>query len=181
MCHVSLTKTEEVKLGYPYSECKSQTELLEHTTELVSETILFNRNYKRDKCYYLCFFKYFAQFHSFTIEELFFNKSLGIINMTELDDEKLKQSRLMFNFDAKCAEKCPLECKAVTYNFFVNHRYNSFSKEESSRLVVTFKEMKYLKISQTPAMSVTDLVSAIGGTLGKFKYVLLSRNFGQFF
>ena len=93
-----------------------------------------------------------------------------------------------------CDDLCPIECNIVTYETSVSYStwptYNSYewalangildsffdknnvtydiaSKSVASALI-SYKEIKYTEISESPSMTFVDLVAAVGGMLGLF-------------
>jgi hypothetical protein len=102
-----------------------------------------------------------------------------------------------FDFLKHCTEACPLECSTSSYtinlhtlsyspydseiaslrkfyvstdNIKANWSYNQRKddlRDNGLRLNIFFEDLKYEEISETPETSGTDLISNIGGTMGK--------------
>lgn len=77
---------------------------------------------------------------------------------------------LMDNFTNKAGSvECPHECDSTYYNLAVNNVYDKYNEGTNMfKIYVYYKQLRYRNITQVPKTAVTDLVSAIGGTLGLF-------------
>ena len=145
---IVLNKHVHDKLGNPYNPCVDNVDTI--NTDLVQRTVRFNTRYSRDKCYYLCFFKYTANKYNCTYDELsefnyknmvtilypfislfiiynnlfVFYKSSNITKIKCSDILKGKKRILeeinAFNSTIECSNECPLECDVTYYTYKVN-------------------------------------------------------------
>lgn len=102
-----------------------------------------------------------------------------------------------FDFDLLCSQQCPLECVTTDYkiqtqyfNFKLDYRNfaetdkalkkqvvnrlgiqnlsMSLLKKKSLSISIFYEDFRHTEIKQIPKMTIPDLVSNFGGTLGKF-------------
>ena len=73
-----------------------------------------------------------------------------------------------FNNSLECPGECPFECDTTHYEYKLNHDYNNFELENNTfKLFVYYKSLKYAKLEQIAKTQFPDLVAQIGGTLGR--------------
>ena len=92
-----------------------------------------------------------------------------------------------FKMSEECLKLCPLECDSVKYDVsmssldfpskFVFDIYKNFGlfngtfesfKQNLLQVNIFYPSLTYTKISESPKMSITDLLSNLGGTLGLY-------------
>lgn len=78
--------------------------------------------------------------------------------------EKIIQS---FHFMQEC-ESCPFECDSVYFNMRINNDNSKKYPNNTFKLYVFYKTLKYTLITQVAKTYYSDLVAQVGGTLGFF-------------
>ncbi len=170
---IVLNKFNSYKLGEPYNECVKHVNLLEG--DLIQRTVKFNYKYSREKCNYLCFFKTTANKYNCSFPGIYeFNdtnnitKNSTVLCANIMSKKKISKEFNVFNASLECPGECPFECDSTHYEFKVNHDYDNFEMtNDSFKLFVYFKNLKYSNLEQIPKTQFPDLVAQIGGTLGK--------------
>ena len=190
---ISVKKTITHKYPYPYSNC---IELNSFSSELYDIIIGSNKTYRQRDCIELCIQrKIIENCGCYSLENHDLKTTarpcLKLIDLFCLREQKA-------NFNAKECEKnfCPLECDSIKYDLvlssivFPNLKgFNSLSESsikymqrEVSNQSLTydlFKQMylqfnvfypylEYSEMSESPKMSIIDLFTQIGGSLGMF-------------
>lgn len=172
--YITISKTIQEALSEPYSKCIKND-------QINKDLIYFepNKTYQKVNCVDLC---YRAKP----------NESYSTGFNYETGEYELSDEDCLLDFRKICSEKCPDECEIITYGIEENFQsidenyhtdiidfYNrsDFSRTEEAfdefkkrflHLYIYFKDLKTLKITQIPKMSITNLISDIGGTLGLF-------------
>ncbi len=169
---IVLNKFNNYRLGEPYNQCVKDIGLLED--DLIQRTVKFNHKYSREKCNYLCFFKTTSNKYNCSFPGIYEmdNHNNYTNNFTKCGDimtkNKLKKEFNIFNASSECPGECPFQCDSTHYEFKVNHDYDNFElKNNTFRLFVYYKNLKYSILEQIPKTQFPDIVAQIGGTLGK--------------
>ena len=145
-----------------------------------------NRTYRQRDCFDLCIQKkiitqcgcFFTRFDylSFSLSQ-----TRPCLNLT---DYKCAEKEY-FQFQAsKCvSEYCPLECNSIQYDLTVSslvkptiNDYNAVSSPtplsyeewriQFAYIIVYYSQLEYTLIQETPALTLSNLIANIGGTLG---------------
>ena len=154
-----------------------------------------NQTYTQKDCFNLCLQDtliqrcgcYSAQFNPL-------NSTVQCLNAVQVVCV-IKTTKEYYNsdFSLKCSKYCPLECESITYSvsmsfadypnpqYATNAALNSPLKSQISNntaydilkkslvsINVFYSDLKYTSVSQIPKVSLEDLISNIGGTLGLF-------------
>ena len=166
---IKFKKIVDEKLPQPYNPCIDRDSINKFDSKLVREFTRIHDVYRRVNCFDLCY-----QDHLESVAIL--------MNVTLLEAFR---NISKFNQHYQCDHLCPLECDSISFEISVNQiplidseynffwkRYlnnsNGYEKEKLLVLRLEYDEMKYTQMSQTAKMTLTDLVSNIGGVLGVF-------------
>lgn len=175
----------------PYSDCRYVNSIHTNVSEKMQK---LNITYSKINCYLTCQQMILAE--KFSCQ--FFNLPKVYDNVAMCANRTIFEqiSALPNEFFDTCIEWCPNECIKETYDFskstleypsyvkYVtminsepdfalkyfntpNITYEIFAKSVA-KVFVTFKEIKYTEILETPAFTLVDLISNIGGTMGLF-------------
>ena len=80
-----------------------------------------------------------------------------------------EEFRSKFELLKNCAAYCPHECKSEIFNINEEGIMSNFSGNYDQRkLNLYFPELKYIEIDQIHKVTVSNMISNIGGTLGLF-------------
>ena len=175
MVHVDLKRSENMFLQHPFTICTDYANILNfEPNELINYTLRFNTLYSRSTCYYLCFFLDFATKNNFSFNNLFFHDDVNDdMSLLNIDDEQLISERSAFDYEEMCSWRCPLECNEVNFEIRTNTRNDlEQTNNKSFRMVIGYQSLMYKKVTQIPETSLSDLISKIGGTLGKTRVLL---------
>lgn len=152
-----LKQTLQNTLGRPYNQCLKAGE--HFNSDLYIETIQDNYTYRQINCYEICFKKHYKQF------------------CISFDNNCYTNFTSTFDYRAMCNEYCPIECDLVSFDATM-FEYDGDSYLERSdcshinsnasliEIWIFYKTLDLTEIEQISKMTVTDLVSSIGGTLG---------------
>ena len=141
---IQMAKTVDAKLAAPYNPCQT----IKDTT------------YRQDNCISLCMHQLTAVRYNCTMPGYYsikLNKLCSdfVFNMIEK------------TIKSECENSCVKECETTTYNYVLSEVDHNFD-EQIIVIEIRFADLTYLKITQTPKMSWTMLVSSIGGILSLF-------------
>jgi len=154
---LSLKKTEQKALGKPFTSCdKNSTVYIDPTG--------VSYNYRQANC----------------IDRCNKNKTIDCkaICPLECDQTSFDITRLTLNKPlrpddlAKCRQKLKGKIPEMT---------DSELNLRSLVLFVYFERLEYTMITQTPSMTVIDLVSSIGGLMGNKNFFFILTNINYFF
>ncbi len=166
---VKIKKTVRRNLEYPYNSCSKDTDIkMIEKSDLFKRTLRLNNRYEKSKCYFLCKLKYFAEHNKCSypgVYETTYSK-----NCTDnLLNEEFQILNLRFDQEKECSEFCPLECDKTTFSLTINqiNKYSNLN-EKSFKFFLTFEDLEYSEIIQSPAITAWDLASKLGGLLGLF-------------
>jgi len=155
-----ISKTTQTRLGPPYNQCLKDGNTFD--SDLFRETAAKDYTYRQVNCFDLCFRQYYIKACSST-EGVY---TECYLNFTQnFDNNKI------------CSEFCPLECDLVKFDV-EKHEYSlattallknssDISSEITHNLWIYYHDLEFTEILQLPKMTGTDLISSIGGTLGK--------------
>jgi len=170
-----IEKTVETKLEYPFNNCWERINMPD--TSLVKQFYEANITYRQINCFELCFQNYVQKY--------------ALEHKISEDEARRKEEVQNYDREKNCNDLCPLECESTQYKiseskfseygeYFLplipvvekklNITINSTErfKQNFIELFVFFDSLKYTKISQTPKMSLSALVSNLGGSFGLF-------------
>lgn len=172
---ISIDRIIEKKLEYPYNKC------IKNINEFgVNKTIIdyFQNNdidYYYEKCLDLCFeLDYINSNDSCNcpsdsfgsiwddcyFDSIFFNE-----NSSDCISAKKTGFYQSDSFN-KCESYCPRVCETVHYSVAVNTK--KLANDISIEFYVFYSHLEYIHISQIAKISISDVVSNIGGTISLF-------------
>ena len=169
--YVRLEESLDQRLPEPYNRCIKEDTNADNDS-MIHRTIAFNEVYKKEKCYFICFFREMSKKYNCSFSDLY--EIPGLRNCLDLHhDFDLDEHH--FNYDSSCNIDCPFECTTKTYTLFTNQIIDTdhflFGDDNVSKhfeLFFYFDQVKVTKITQFPKEEISDLVSKIGGTVGVF-------------
>jgi hypothetical protein len=132
---------------------------------MVLQTLKFNRKYKKEKCYFLCFLREMTEQYNCSFPRLYERNGTGQ-SCYEIGHDLL-QLEYKFDYDT-CSSVCPDACSKKIYETYTYHSFNQNYADSFFNLRVYFTSTHLLDISQYPKTTWADLMSKIGGTLGFF-------------
>jgi len=177
---LKLEKSVETKLEFPFNNCRERINLPD--TYYVRKLSGDNITYRQVNCLELCFQNFV---HMYALDN-------------KMSEDEAREKDEVKNYDEvkNCNNLCPLECENTQYRISESKFYiNDFScsKEISLKYIpeiqkilnisinstekfnkhylklqITFDNLKYTKISQTPKTTLSALVSNLGGSTGLF-------------
>ena len=161
---ISITKSVENRLGNPYNPCTQISDPTYHQLncidKCVQENTALNYNCSLDSYYSVknlesCGLKYFSYYKSYRFEiQVDRQKFLSFAyNRTE-------------EFKIDCEKKCPEECNSIRFDQTIL-KTTSFSSGLPS-LYIYFTDLSYRDSKEIPKISLSALISGIGGALGLF-------------
>ncbi len=151
----------------PYNNCleDERLSLENHQEPMVVQTIKFNKKYKKEKCYFLCFLHEMTEQYNCSFPQLYERNNTGRkCHETGYD---FLQLEYQFDYDT-CSSMCPDACNKKIYEIYTYHSFNQNYEDSFFKLRVYFTSTHLLDISQYPKTTRADLMSKIGGTLGFF-------------
>ena len=140
--NIVLTKQIEYKLEAPYNDCKLTSD---HT-------------YRQVNCIAQCKNRRFLGKYNCTLR-----------NYYSLPGKALCSGAMSFSleFNSVCEAQCPAECISTKLssrtNFYDSTYYGAYPE-----IYVSYSDLSFIEISQTPKMSGISLLNEIGGALGLF-------------
>jgi hypothetical protein len=167
-----IDKMVETKLSEPYNKCLKDVRSFDKNKTLIDFLIKDNHSYTQMKCLDYCFqLEYFNKnpcnctspaFDSIW-EYCFINKeNKSSSGCTLKYKEKFYKKEIM----RICADYCPPECDLITYYISVDSY--SYTEKNSSYIVVYYRSLRFLSISQQAKSTLVDFISNVGGILGVF-------------
>ncbi len=167
-----LEKTIETKLEYPHSKCRRSENFPDSI--YINQLTKSNVTYRQVNCFELCL-KNFVR--SFALEK----------NISEFEANSYFGD---FDLIKNCEHLCPLECEITSYSvkvnsysiakklddlfamssILVNKQEQMLTNNNSNQLILNigFDSLKYNKITQSPKITLSGLISNIGGSSGVF-------------
>jgi hypothetical protein len=191
---ISVKRTYTQKYPSPYSDCIDLTSLA--PSDLFSFIRDQNQTYRQQDCFNLCMQRDIidkCKCYDLNYANLNRNNVKPCLNLSEY----ACLNEIKKNFDVELCRQvsCPLECNSIKYDLGLSSllnphlkEYNSFSAQELANyervlganltydlfrsawvnLKVYYPTLQYTYISETPKVSLIDLCTQIGGSLGMF-------------
>jgi hypothetical protein len=194
MTDIQIVRTFIQKQAQPYSDC---IDLTSYSSELYDYIINTGQTYRQQDCFELCLQKntlkncncYFPGVQNLRTT---FGPCLNMTDWTCLSSQYYN-----FNLDDCQTNYCPLECDSIKYDLtlsslvFPSEGYyeNALDKNETRLLVksilnqslsyelfkssfisfrIYYPNLQYALLTESPKLSIGDLFSQIGGSLGLF-------------
>ena len=191
---ISLKKTVSKNEPTPYSDCNDLSDGFE--SELYKFIIKSKKLYRQSDCFNLCFQRVVTmRCGCFFTKYPMFVQAKPCLNLTQLECIYIYERGYAQNYSTKCLSECPLECESVTYDHTVTsldfptkefyettlndkimfeNLFNYFGqnftlelyKENFLSLNVFLSSSKYTLITETPKITLTDLITNLGGSVG---------------
>ena len=189
---VQIERTFRHKQAWPYSECK---DLSGYSSELFDSIRNSNVTYRQKDCFDLCTQKKIVEkchCYSLRFPRLEGTFAQPCLNLTEY----ACSSSINVNLDECVKFQCPLECHSIIYDFslsswaypsvsnyerlgvfgqeyyasLLNKTYISYAEYASlfASFVVFYPSLEYIQITEEPKITVVDLLTQIGGSMGLF-------------
>ena len=173
----------------PYSNCDFRDGSIDSLTseqkELYNEIINANLSYSNSFCKIFCRQKLIYQkfscklrANSLTVPNIkYCNTSKDYLSYSERED-KYRQSAT-----DSCIKTCPIECETIKYDtdifitkypeIYLKHFHHLPNKKEKTIenflvLKIFYGSMNFMSYKESPSMTVFELISNLGGTLGLF-------------
>jgi amiloride-sensitive sodium channel subunit alpha len=192
---ISLKKTLSQVQPSPYGACN---DLSDFDSDIYKFMVDSNRAYRQYDCLYLCLQQVITKkCGCYYTRYPMFDQAKACLNKTELNCTNIYEQGFANGYSQRCLDKCPLECESVTYDYSVStldfpsrEFYETFIndsifsknisdalgtngtfdlyKENFLSLNVFLSSNKYTKIMEMPKISLIDLISGIGGSIGIF-------------
>ena len=191
-----VTRDFTYRLGQPYSECTNNID--PSASLFVQTIFNTSYVYHQTDCFNVCFQRYLLEecgCYDLTYP-IWSGNMTPCLTFQEVVCDREAQSAF-FSQDVKliCGDECPLECVSITYmnalslNNYPSEAYASVlvnnqkvRERFDNRTNITYDELKknlvsvfvyyddliYKSYTETSKMSIADLISNIGGTLGLF-------------
>lgn len=189
LTNVLLQRTHTVNLPKPYNDCYDQDST---PTELIKQMLLLNMTYDRRNCFTLCRQKKLLE--ALGCYDVRYPR---IYNATPCKDIISFRRFDTIDIDLnECMIQCPFECETKTYNWLITYAdypsYRQFKllngsnydllekyfpnktftyqdlKMACTSFFIYFDPIAVTEISQSPSITLGDLISNIGGNLGLF-------------
>jgi hypothetical protein len=191
---IAVDRTLTLNTPKPYSACTDLTK--GYNSELYKFLMKSNKTYRQSDCIDLCYQRHIQnKCKCFSSVSTRIHETLACLNSTQIDC--LMNIYQNFDINS-CSLDCPLECEFVSYNFQVSsviypslEYYNMFKNDSgaienfSTKFEITmpayesfreyfyainiyYSSLKYTYISESPQMTVLNLLSSLGGSLGMF-------------
>jgi hypothetical protein len=191
---IQVERTFIQKQPKPYSDC---IDLSSYSSELYDYIIKQNQVYRQQDCFDLCYQKLYLE-NCKCYDPSTSNLSTSLrpcLNKTDLDC--LDDQYFNFNLIECQAKYCPLECETIKYDLTLSSLvfpsqtfYDSVLDTNEIRLIyqsivkenltfdsfrshavffnIYYPSLQYTLITESPKISLADLFSQIGGSLGLF-------------
>ena len=172
---IQVERTFIQKQPQPYSDC---IDLTSYSSELYDYIIKQGQAYRQQDCFDLCYQRLALQNCECYVPGIQ-NLSTTLrpcLNSTDI--ECCKAALISFNLDDCQTKYCPLECDTIKYdltlssldstnqNYFVN--VSNLSELSFVSFHVYYPSLQYTLLTESPKMTIADLFSQIGGSLGLF-------------
>ena len=183
--NIAISRTFISKYPSPFSECTDLSQINSYFYKLI---VSANRSYTQQECFYLCYQKevirncgcYDLEYPK--IDESPYCIDVAKVNCTLRVYLRFKNRQI----DGECLSQCPLECDSQKYHLSLStssfpdenfyHNFNRFLnissysefKEKFLSVSIYYPDLSYTKISESPKISTSSLVSNIGGTMGLY-------------
>jgi hypothetical protein len=195
MTNIGIKRTFTYKYPYPYSEC---IDLSEFESELYNFFKKTNKTYRQRDCFDLCLQKiviekckcYYLDYPKLIDSA---EPCIGLDQLICVADQY--EHFLNHSFKAECSIQCPLECNSETFDFLISYSdfpseafYNLYAsdksfvkayfpdgnvsyrvfKERSIGINIFYPQFNFWVITELQKITMIDLISNIGATLGLF-------------
>ena len=170
---LAIDRTKEKKKPKPYSQCYEDPIEFEKNKTIINY-ILYNKNesYSQVKCLELCFDLYYIQNNTCNCPEAklgsvwldcWINREKEKDSCTYTTKNNFYQTKIV----DYCSQFCPLECNHDSFSFTLSSddyiRHNA-----STEVLIYYRSLKYTSIKQKEKVTIFDLISNLGGSLGLF-------------
>lgn len=139
--YFQVSKRVEKTLAQPYSPCRSMSD----------------QGYRQINCIAECRNNHFLRKYNCTLINYYSTPGYAYCN---------KRLRYSYEFDGECKQQCPEEC------FLIKFETRVMSLDDwdfgGHSIEISYSDLSYIEISQTPKMTGFTLISSIGGALGLF-------------
>ena len=186
--NIVLAKSVIKRLGEPYNRCTKITSNEADNSMLINQLIKDGYPYQQMNCYNLCYYEYLAINCNCTFNQL---ESNGLEICFKNKCFKNLYNEQDFDYESNCQNRCPLECessiltktyKTANYppkslnNEIINGIYNNLDitinktqiKQRVLEFNVYFLDFGENVVEHVPQVTISGLVSNIGGTFGLF-------------
>ena len=186
---ISVKRTLIKKYPKPYSECIDTTDIatlnqMKHQSDLFNFTLnnSYTHTYRQQDCFDFCL-QHMIETMCKCSYPKYFQMDMSLKVCSSLADLEcfLKQKENSIHVkDSQCFHKCPMECDSYMYETLVSssdyptdeyfnllNKTNSNSKNELA-LNIYFPLTKFTRITEVPKVSLFDLFSNVGGSMGIF-------------
>ena len=172
----SIEKIVTKTLGKPFNDC------IEDPEKTYSD--IHNKNfpkysYRRENCFEFCLHENFKIKCNCSLSE---DKDSGLEKCVRYSN-CFREFIATFNHMKNCNSSCPTECNDT--NFKITHasefnimfpglmysepkNISNFDKNRTRQIYLYYQQLRYTEIIQIPKITITNLVSNIGGTLSLF-------------
>ena len=184
--YISVSRTFTQKYPTPYSDCIN---LDSYKSDLYDYIIKLNKTYRQQDCFELCIQReiidkckcYYTKYNELEIDV----RPCLSLNDSLCADDKYDN----FNLDECQTNSCPLECDSMTYELswssleYENQNFDEILFENAkiirnfpmknlvksfTTFSVSYENLHYTHISESPKTAIIDLFTQIGGSLGMF-------------
>lgn len=137
--NIYITKSIENKLEYPYNQCEKMAD----------------KTYRQANCIESCIYKKIADIYDCSYQGYYDVKSKPLC-----DDIDYKKTSVR----EECVSNCPIECDKISY---LSTTFTTFN-DDLSGIIISYNDKTYKKITQIPKMTLSTLISTLGGSLSLF-------------
>lgn len=185
--NIIFTKSLIKRLGEPYNRCTEIDNVSTEQSPLINQMVKDNHQYQQANCYNLCYYDYLATNCNCTFDASI--TDLEICFSSECFKDLYNEQD--FDYEANCQKNCPLECESsVIFKTFKTSQYplrklrSQIVNDIKTKLNKTADEKQlgdrvfefnfyFLDFTesiteQVPKITISGLVSNIGGTFGLF-------------
>ncbi len=165
--HLSVHKTDEKRLGFPYNKCYKNINDFPKNKTIIKYISSLNVTYKQVNCLKLCFDVYYINNNPCNCTNVTLGNVWRDCYKNSIYKKCTSKSRTKFlegSSIKNCEEFCPLECDSVWYSV----EQKSYINDQYEILYVYYESLKYTSISEVPKTKGFDLATNIGGIFGLF-------------
>lgn len=149
-------KMVEKLMPYPYNEC-FMTKISEHTQE---------------NCVQKCIHQNVANIYNCSFPGFYMVKTKHLCDKDYFTQYRYFEFlKLRSSFEPECKENCLKECETTRYETTLLQqplKMNHPERNRTARVIAFFAELTYRETMQVPQITLSCLISSIGGTLGVF-------------
>ncbi len=190
---IKISKSVYKKLPAPYSDCHDAKTF---DSQLISEIKKLNRTYRNKDCLLMCYNKMVIK--NCSCYDTYFQGILDASPCLSLEEIScVAEIYLHFlNIDATktCIDLCPFDCEVLNYETKITYsKYPSLSHayklKNNSKIKkhfdtdnitnemlvknilsirIYFDDLSYVVVTEYPKTQIIDIISSVGGLLGKF-------------